>query len=109
MTHDPLCPWTPQVVGLTHVTVNGKEVKTDTPTVCLCDTIHAIEERLASNCWKHEQQARSEQRSKFQPILDAWLIEGPRTDIHRAEKWRLRKSWPALAKAIENAARGEQP
>lgn len=38
-------------------------------------------------------------------IQDAWAIEGPHPDIHYAEQERLRKRWPALARALEGSLR----
>ena len=33
-------------------------------------------------------------------IINAWLIEGPRPDIHRAIKEKLKIEWPTLYYAV---------
>ena len=56
MTHDPLCP-----AGEKHEPIS--DMLRDRLT-CLCDVINAIEDRVASKCWKHEQEARAEEREQ---------------------------------------------
>lgn len=41
-------------------------------------------------------------------IIRAWRDPGPRPDVHARAKDRLRREWPALARALDSAA-GQRP
>ena len=41
---------------------------------------------------------------ELQMILDAWTVEGSHPSSHRKARIKLRKEWPALAQALDNAA-----
>jgi len=42
---------------------------------------------------------------KVEAVRRAWNEPGPRPDIHRKAQARLRREWPALAKAVEALAK----
>lgn len=38
-------------------------------------------------------------------IVDAWTVEGPVPGYHRAMVGQVRRRWPVLAQALDDAAR----
>ena len=39
-----------------------------------------------------------------QAVIDAWTVEGPVPEYHRAAQDRLRRDWPVLADALDALA-----
>ena len=51
------------------------------------------------------QQTIEEEIEIAKKIVDAWLVAGPRPDIHREAKNKLRMEWPVLYYALEEFIR----
>lgn len=51
------------------------------------------------------EQEMAEVRRDLERIVQAWHVPGPVPGYHRAWQERLRRDWPALANALDAAAR----